>query len=51
MFRQKNSAACGLWVPAINNHGGFGRWALVEVTDPPFDPARAAVELRRERRG
>ena len=23
-----------LWVPAINNHGGFGRWAFIEVADP-----------------
>jgi type III restriction enzyme len=23
-----------LWVPAINNHGGFGRWASIEITDP-----------------
>jgi len=23
-----------LWVPAVNNHGGFGRWAFVEATDP-----------------
>ena len=23
-----------LWVPAVNAHGGFGRWAVVEVTDP-----------------
>ena len=22
------------WVPAVNNHGGFGRLACVEVTDP-----------------
>ena len=22
------------WVPAVNNHGGFGRWAFVEITDP-----------------
>ena len=21
-------------MPAVNNHGGFGRWAFVEVTDP-----------------
>jgi len=21
-------------VPAINNHGGFGHWAFLEVTDP-----------------
>jgi type III restriction enzyme len=26
--------AKNLWVPAVNNHGGFGRWAFVEVTDP-----------------
>ena len=30
----KVAAAQTLWVPAINNHGGFGRWAFVEVTDP-----------------
>ncbi|MEW6379865.1 MAG: BPTD_3080 family restriction endonuclease [bacterium] len=23
-----------LWVPAINNHGGFGRWAFLEIADP-----------------
>jgi type III restriction enzyme len=23
-----------LWVPAVNNHGGFGRWAYLEITDP-----------------
>lgn len=23
-----------LWVPAINNHGIFGRWAFIEVADP-----------------
>ena len=22
------------WVPAVNNHGGFGRWAFLEITDP-----------------
>ena len=30
----KVDTARGLWVPAVNNHGGFGRWAVVEVTDP-----------------
>ena len=30
----KVAAAQTLWIPAINNHGGFGRWAFVEVTDP-----------------
>jgi type III restriction enzyme len=23
-----------LWVPAVNNHGGFGRWRFIEITDP-----------------
>ncbi len=23
-----------LWVPAVNNHGAFGRWRFLEVTDP-----------------
>ncbi len=30
----KVAAARTLWVPAINNHGGFGRWAFLEVADP-----------------
>jgi type III restriction enzyme len=30
----KVSTARTLWVPAINNHGGFGRWAFIEVADP-----------------
>ncbi len=30
----KVATARTLWVPAINNHGGFGRWALIEVPDP-----------------
>lgn len=30
----KTATARTLWVPAINAHGGFGRWAFVEVTDP-----------------
>ena len=30
----KVATAQTLWVPAINNHGGFGRWGFVEVTDP-----------------
>jgi len=23
-----------LWIPAVNNHGGFGRWAFLEIVDP-----------------
>ena len=30
----KVATARALWVPAINNHGGFGRWAFIEVVDP-----------------
>lgn len=30
----KVSTARTLWVPAVNNHGGFGRWAFIEITDP-----------------
>jgi type III restriction enzyme len=30
----KVATARTLWVPAINNHGGFGRWAFIEVADP-----------------
>jgi type III restriction enzyme len=30
----KVAAARDLWIPAINNHGGFGRWAFIEITDP-----------------
>jgi len=30
----KASTARTLWVPAVNNHGGFGRWAFVEIRDP-----------------
>ncbi len=30
----KVSTARRLWVPAINNHGGFGRWAFIEIADP-----------------
>jgi hypothetical protein len=27
-------AARTLWVAAVNNHGGFGRWDFIETTDP-----------------
>jgi type III restriction enzyme len=39
----KVSAARNLWVPAINNHGGFGKWKYIEITDPWF----AADSIRR----
>ena len=30
----KVETAKSLWVPAVNNHAGFGRWAFIEITDP-----------------
>lgn len=30
----KVATARTLWVPAVNNHGGFGRWSFLEVSDP-----------------
>lgn len=30
----KVSTARTLWIPAINNHGGFGKWAFLEINDP-----------------
>jgi len=30
----KVATARNLWVPAVNNHGGLGRWALVGITNP-----------------
>lgn len=30
----KVATARTLWVPAVNNHGSFGRWAFLEIADP-----------------
>lgn len=30
----KVETAQTLWIPAVNNHGGFGRWAFIEILDP-----------------
>jgi type III restriction enzyme len=30
----KTATARTLWVPAVNNHGGFGKWAFLEIADP-----------------
>jgi type III restriction enzyme len=30
----KVATATTFWVPAVNNHGGFGRWSYIEVSDP-----------------
>jgi type III restriction enzyme len=38
----KVATARTLWAPAVNNHGGFGHWAIFEVRDP----WNAKTELR-----
>lgn len=35
----KVATAQDLWIPAVNNHAGFGRWAFLEVQDP-YDAKR-----------
>lgn len=30
----KVATARDLWIPAVNNHGAFGRWSFLEVSDP-----------------
>jgi len=30
----KVATARTLWIPAVNNHGGYGRWAFIEIADP-----------------
>jgi len=32
--QEKASTARDLWVPAVNNHGGFGIWGYCELRDP-----------------
>lgn len=44
----KTSTARTLWVPAVNNHGGFGRWGFVEITDPYDDCADLLRAMARD---
>jgi type III restriction enzyme len=30
----KVATAQTYWIPAVNNHGGLGRWSFLEVSDP-----------------
>jgi type III restriction enzyme len=32
--KEKAETTRDLWLPAVNNHGGFGRWSYCELTDP-----------------
>ncbi|MEX2662748.1 MAG: hypothetical protein WD227_12530, partial [Vicinamibacterales bacterium] len=42
----KVATAKTLWVPAVNNHGGFGRWVFAEVTDPSDTKGTIRAALR-----
>lgn len=46
----KVSTARNLWIPAVNNHGEFGRWAFIEITDPwdAKNTIRAVIEKARK---
>jgi type III restriction enzyme len=46
----KVATARNLWVPAVNNHGEFGRWAFIEITDPwdAKNTIRAVIEKARK---
>lgn len=39
----KVATARTLWAPAVNNHGGFGRWGFLEISDP-WDAAHTLHE-------
>ncbi|ONH34889.1 MULTISPECIES: BPTD_3080 family restriction endonuclease [Protofrankia] len=34
MTSSKADTARNLWCAAVNNHGGYGRWGYIEITDP-----------------
>ncbi|MGH3623774.1 MAG: BPTD_3080 family restriction endonuclease, partial [Sciscionella sp.] len=34
MTKEKAETARNLWCAAVNNHGGWGRWGFIEITDP-----------------
>lgn len=42
----KAATARDSWCAGVNNHGGFGRWGYVEVTEPPLikEDLSAAIE-------
>lgn len=45
----KVATAKTLWVPAVNNHGGFGRWVFVGVTDVEATKGRSGSRFSRVR--
>lgn len=43
---QKATTARGSWCVAVNNHGGFGRWGYIEMTDPTSFKVRIAEAIQ-----
>lgn len=44
--QQKATTARDSWCVAVNNHGGWGRWGYVEMTDPNQFQARLADAIQ-----
>ena len=44
--RQKATTARDSWCVAVNNHGGFGRWGYIEMTDPLEFKSRLADAIQ-----
>jgi type III restriction enzyme len=45
----KVTTARTLWVPAVNNHGGYGRWDFIEITDPWNAENMIRAQLRKNK--
>lgn len=44
--KQKATTARDSWCVAVNNHGGFGRWGYIEMTDPNSFKVRIAEAIQ-----
>ncbi|MBP2269232.1 type III restriction enzyme [Pseudarthrobacter sp. PvP004] len=44
--QQKATTARDSWCTAVNNHGGFGRWGYIEMTDPNSFKVRIAEAIQ-----
>jgi len=45
----KVATARTLWIPAVNNHGVYGRWAFIEIADPWDAENMIRAAIRRNR--
>ncbi len=46
--RSTKATARTLWVPAVNDHAGFGRWGFIEIQEP-WDTENKIRERLRKR--